>query len=371
MNSDINSGPLTSFELFPLLPIEIRLMIVSELFPKLNYQINCSKWRCTTLHPRIIEIQDELQPDGIIARFGYTATITAASSKPPAMLHVNKEARTEGLKFYTLRVFCTSRRICRLVYFNNPIDILLFGKGCRAPGLMKKVFQQGTTVDVPVERIAIAMEEVTSHEKLLKMMREIHGLPGGPGCVGVKEITFVPPTKLWGCQPGNIDRRWTLVSTANGGLSYHHISIRRIIEQSIRVLETTTTGVFDQRLSEWVRTTDDSKPVFRYASLRPVGGEGNKTRDGINVSGDELRKLTRHDSYILKMFQDMYGIEIKTPVTTSSRTGNGETSSLYGPPNRCREIGIVGKNRFQVEKGLDAIKQYLVKIQTLGPEKLK
>lgn len=338
------------------------MLLIITILAQEKFLTNISKWPLVACHPRIIEMR--ASSDGIVARIGYIspATTTAVSSTVPAMLHVNKEARKEGLKSYTLRTFCTSTKVCRPTYFNNQIDILLFGKGCRAAGLMKKVFKECTTVDLPVERIAIAIEEVVGHEKLLDMLREIHGFPGGTGCFGVKKITFVPPTKLWGSHPGNIDRKWALVPTANGGLSMHHDSIRKMIEQITRVLETNTAGLWGQ-LSTWVRSTGADKPEFHFASLRPVDGDGNKYRDGINVNQNELRSLTRHGSHILKIFQTMFEIEIEEPASASTTT----EIHLHTPH---KEIGVVGENRFQVGKGIDAIKKFLIHVQTSGPEDL-
>lgn len=56
--------------------------------------------------------------------------VTSNARRPPSILQVNKEAREEAKKVYTLRIFDTSgpASLSRIIYFNPESEIVYFSE---------------------------------------------------------------------------------------------------------------------------------------------------------------------------------------------------------------------------------------------------
>jgi hypothetical protein len=100
---------LTTFTLFPTLPIEIRLKI----------------WGIVLSNPRTVAItcnKEPYQPGKPRAAKSFTS-----DSPPPALLHVNRETRYEALSIYAPYLRILSSPHC--TYLNLSLDTLKFADG--------------------------------------------------------------------------------------------------------------------------------------------------------------------------------------------------------------------------------------------------
>ncbi len=208
--------------------------------------------------------------------------VSTPSRTPPAVLHVNREARNECLSIYKLRIFDYGYLpgIENAVYWNPSVDILLFGSRSCALGLGNVL---GAVKDNPeVTRIAImtngscansAGHEFAgrSYEPPLNYLRVLRGIKADDGRVwyghrGLKEVYFVA------YQDGHIDPRTTVFRPATDqDLCTFQISKERHWTSAVRSIK------YDRPLigvgpNRWAGT---NKPKFSYVNLAPLANGTN------------------------------------------------------------------------------------------------
>ena len=107
--STLTMSTLTTFHLFPNLPIEIRLKI----------------WSFDLSIPRTVTISCIREP--IIRGAQRTAKVWSTDTPMPVLLHVNRESRYEALSIYT--PYFTTPSSPRPIYLSFSLDVVKFADG--------------------------------------------------------------------------------------------------------------------------------------------------------------------------------------------------------------------------------------------------
>lgn len=237
--------------------------------------------------------------------------VSKTSSKPPNILGVCREARTEGLKFYKRVMFDQHPKPDqnKEIYFNQEADVVYFGK---LANISAMVYFLERRLHVPC--IAINLDfryRSTGKNNTLTaalrnavgpnvdlMLHILHGFDSAivsgngltwPGCSGWKEITWVVNCKnSWDIEPGHIDDRVSLRSIEwcprcdSKGLPPDpfttgtcQCSMRRYalttgsdgwgsLKSQIENVASGKGLLHVGKMNKWV---GQNKPVFRYANL--------------------------------------------------------------------------------------------------------
>ncbi|KAF8848696.1 hypothetical protein BDZ45DRAFT_262228 [Acephala macrosclerotiorum] len=356
-SADMYSDPLLQFQPFPRLPIELRLKI----------------WRHAMNEPRLIEL--EWGPDLSEITNSHRGShqwhrVCPRSRQPPALLHTNQESRYEALLVYSLRSFDTptsrfSDLVEQYIYRNNDVDVLFFGQKTCVLTLVEVFNSTHGQLGQPIKRVAIHMSGQI--EQCCDMDDYVYGIDGGVdtmqalhgfdpeatawdtrygGCTGLKEVTFVVPTKLWPRKQGEINDKCILLPTESNGLTSGQASFKQRLLHYIGLVDSEAGIYVNQGQNIWV---GDNKPTFSFASIRPLTvGNDLKVCDGMAVSKSEMRKLGRKNFEFFDKLQP----RARCDVVVLPEEYPGEDP---------REIGLVSDKK-GVSQAKDEILKFLVSL---------
>ncbi|KAF4633785.1 hypothetical protein G7Y89_g4337 [Cudoniella acicularis] len=290
---NLPKAPATSFQLFPFLAPELRLRV----------------WQLFSRHPRILEIQNGPMKQSLF--FGthlappvLTSTgviisqrIAPLSRAPPAMLHVNQEARVEGLKVYSLRSFDACVVEKRFIYFNSFVDILYL----RATTCLDIIsICSSTSWKEHIPRLAIEVNESFADKWTDFMLTngyfEGFGLTPHQILDGLEY--FKPPCpfegpKIRGCK-GLKEIFWFKAAVQK--------EYREEVESGIGLRNTTQ--------KKW---TGEDKPVHHFVSLIPHSQVNGIQYDTLGVYAPIIGVLRRKWQLALKQIERRTGCTIISP----------------------------------------------------------
>lgn len=360
--------PLTSFSLFSQLPAEIRFYI----------------WRIVCREERIIELEAGWWPregDLPSGSTHYYYQIPSNSCRVPTILHVSQEARREALAVYQLidltdDIHAYPRKIP--VYYNPDIDIIFFGEGC----CMLTVFNFVSSMyhrKQEIRRVAILCSGMVlgscqgGHQEpgrfegffdphgMYTPMQILHGIDQGliegvdaPGCVGLKEVFWVVPTKLKYLMSGQVDENICFRPATGTGMTTGQMKWRKRLEEvieSVRLGE----GIPSVGKNRW---TGNDMPDFKFMSLSRVP-EAGKEYDSMNLSFMEYKELKARNWKIVRNTERWTNCALKVCEPEYSRQPNFEVG-FYG---KRKEIDEAKK---QIKEFLDAFHASLLAYQHCG-----
>ncbi|TAQ91016.1 hypothetical protein B7494_g601 [Chlorociboria aeruginascens] len=336
---------LTKFTRFKDIPAELRLKI----------------WGMVAREERIIELEHEFGPgtpdDGIDYHDGVNRThekfqVTKRSSRPPALIEVNAEAREEGLKFYQLCTVCNGETKNTKVYFNKDVDIIYFGEQSCVSTIIF-LLRQGS---LPFTRVAIScskkMETCCEWNRAVfggaTPLQALHGMwrpdiiPGDfPGCPGLKEVFWITKSRYLPLAAGEVDASIGFRAAVGDGLTTGQIRYKKRMvhhAQSIKDDEKLD-GVGEE--NKWL---GDKKPKFSFKCLAPKT-YGDEVHDSIIVEYGDIFRLGKMKGFLASL-ERKHSCRITIP------------PQVYAAEKE-RAIGFFGTN-----KAIDKVKNKI--IETLG-----
>lgn len=163
-------------------------------------------------HPRFLEIQKRIPRPAVWPRIH--VHVSVPSRRAPALLHVNKEARDEGLKIYQLTEVIPRQPLSNIpgsIYYNPVADIFFFGEST-CSGTMWCFLDRFQGSEVP--RIAIMPDlPCSSCNAQMPLIPFLHDTSLGNwlsdparSWPGLKEVFVVVPSNLWSAKGRELDR---------------------------------------------------------------------------------------------------------------------------------------------------------------------
>jgi len=246
------------FHKFKALPVEIRILIWKHYM---------QDDRILEVNHGVIDYQEQLVDQSSTAgyRWHYLG-FTPRSCIPPAVLHVNKEARQAALEVYTQTRFAsgsiTEHIRIPTIFFNPETDIIYFNdRSC--PITLARFIKYAFDTNVPVQRIAINFDgqaklscrygnietidrygQGTSIELRPSdrehLFRTLRGLPKAhnyhaeyPGCPELKHVYLVQPTKFRAVLPGEVGAGVAFREPVGEGDSWVHELNKKILREGM------------------------------------------------------------------------------------------------------------------------------------------
>jgi hypothetical protein len=183
------------------------------------------------------------------------------SRQTPAVLRVNKESRTEGMKYYEKRMLDTKeytdieypKLSSREIFFNPKTDILYFGENSCLSTLRNVFNPRDGTQCIPIYHVALAesvWNEVWNRTEeayyegdgygcctfldrfdcVLPALQLLHGIDPAQnpqfdttrfqyGCLGLKTVYYIVPSKPWAVAQGQMSDQIGLRPAASCGVT--------------------------------------------------------------------------------------------------------------------------------------------------------
>ncbi|CAG8981247.1 hypothetical protein HYALB_00003845 [Hymenoscyphus albidus] len=408
MNFIKTSRPLTTFHKFSELPAEIRVQIWTEVM----------SW------PHIIEIEygpivrnNENMLDTNCFGKHTIRRVCPNSRKPPAILHVNQEARGEALKVYQLRTLDTRSpgHAEKEIYFNPKVDIVYLGEeACRSTLLC---------IDMDVQRLAMRSSgrftqccdndnETYGIVGSISPMQGLHGFyrieaargsraireaearatgrplelvrddqwnfntkaiaenPYSnddifPGLPGLRDVFMVVQSNLCKPEPGQVGLEHTFRPATTNGLTNGQHRYKAHIQRDIdRVMnDTALEGVGKNK---WL---GDNKPAFHWVSLSDAPAvEGRQYQDGLGVDEKAYGFMRWGEEYYKKGIK----CEKREEWSNRRRVQNANGCSTF-PGENPREIGFKGSKKAvaaakkMVIEMLESIGEHIITVYGADP----
>ncbi|KUJ12827.1 uncharacterized protein LY89DRAFT_672948 [Mollisia scopiformis] len=277
--------PLTEFQKFPDLPIELRLRI----------------WDYASEQPRIIELQSgtrTLNHADEINRLPPQSWVKVSvhGRQTPAILHVSREAREEGLKHYTLtnlesRDYPAVERPC---YYNSRLDTIYFGPLCNAASI-----QQTLNKKIAMPRIAVDVRVGTSY-RVMAALQLMHSHVRG----SLEEIVFVVPSFIW-LKECNFPPNVCFASTKSTGFDPRHRRVCRYLRKRVQQVVARESEPFYLAKNNW---SEELMPAFEFKCLTPIPDPG-KVYNNLIIHEEEL--LNQDDWCVVREIEWKTGCMIK------------------------------------------------------------
>lgn len=245
---------MTEFYKFPELPPELRLKIWAEVLKQSRILELASGAVPVVVQGAFPDFTRRRRRDDLIH-------VREPSCLPPAILHVSREARAEGLNVYTLTDFEHQDGVAshRPVYYNPLVDIVLFGFNTHITTIMEILRR-----DIIISQVAVAYRPM-----FLKTAGSIvTALSGGESNTvrnGIQRIVFVLSSCVWMEKGYNINPTSCFASTESTGKSMLE---RQEYAALQRVLGSLGQG---DRGRSW---TLENMPTFEIKSLAPAPQPG-------------------------------------------------------------------------------------------------
>ena len=264
------------FYLFPDLPIELRLKI----------------FKLAARHSRIIEIEARKHS----TQEPNWTRVTPRSRRIPPILLVNREARGEALKFYTMVSFDQETHFInsrdRNIYFNAVDDILLFGENTCITTVLDTIRLHQDIHNValfccsPGEECCSYDNQTTGVVGGCNYLQALHGFDPSVtnheyrfgGCESLKNIYFVVKSALWPQRAGKVDPTTLFRPATSTGVTKGQIRFYTELERRIDIVNAEVElGYLGGNI--WV---GEQKPTISFVSFSKTTG----VRGGGGYGGD-------------------------------------------------------------------------------------
>lgn len=294
------STPLTTFQLFPKLPIEIRLRI----------------YRLAAHEPRLIELE---HLNGYFSHYGYQ--VARQSRQAPALLQLCRESREEGIHFYEKRNFqapgleypsvpIQDDDYRPYIWYSPHVDIILFGKNT-CLNTMRLVVSEHRPYHV-IPRVAFLISGNSCCGTCpTKVLEALHGGAlynwrdgDSSGCKGLLELFIVVQSNLF-------LQETALVTDLVDFRPVSSFGRTKVESDAYREYRSHIAGC-ENGMGVWSKWLGGNMPKIEFVSLAPKAVDNDpRGYDGVVVSAAAARKL--RNQYHLHTLEVTSGCEIYLP----------------------------------------------------------